>query len=181
MIQERGARAKPTQADRARRKSLMSSSSQVRLKNREHMGNQMQCFHQGARNRETYSRVLFLNTPTRQILENLFLKAIKIIFPVRQDLREQVRPQEELSLKEKVLRDARNGRNEESSRNYELTKSVQKSREDHETIQKLTSQLQEMQDQEMQDQMSSVNDSGEFKKWNQITEGDCLTLPVNLQ
>ena len=37
--------------------------------------------------------------------------------------------------------------------------SVQKLRESHETIQKLTSQIQEM-----QEQMNSVNDSGEFQK-----------------
>ena len=37
--------------------------------------------------------------------------------------------------------------------------SVQKSRENHETIQKLTSQLQEM-----QNQMISMNDSGEFQE-----------------
>ena len=59
--------------------------------------------------------------------------------------------------------------------------SVQKLRENHETIQKLTSQLQEM-----QEQMNSMSDSGalqeeNFKKWNQTTVGDCLTFPVSLQ
>ena len=47
--------------------------------------------------------------------------------------------------------------------------SVQKLRENHETIQQLTSQLQEM-----QDQMNAMSDSGEFQ------EVDCLTFPVNL-
>ena len=50
--------------------------------------------------------------------------------------------------------------------------SVQKLRENHEPIQKLTSQLQEM-----QEQMNSMSDSGEL----QITVGDCLTFPVSLQ
>ena len=54
--------------------------------------------------------------------------------------------------------------------------SVQRFNENHKTIQKLISQLQEM-----QDQINSVNDSGEFQKWNQITVGDCQTFSVNLQ
>ena len=40
----------------------------------------------------------------------------------------------------------------------------------------LTSQLQEM-----QEQMNLMNDSREFKKWNQIAVGECLTFPVSLQ
>ena len=51
-----------------------------------HRGNLLQCFHLEAKNRETNSRVLFSNTLTRQIWENLFLKAIKIICLVREDL-----------------------------------------------------------------------------------------------
>ena len=47
--------------------------------------------------------------------------------------------------------------------------SVQKLREIHETIQQLTSQLQQM-----QEQMISMDDSGDF-----LVEG-CLTFPVNL-
>ena len=46
------------------------------------MGNQ----NEGARKRETNLRVLFLNTMTGQIWEDLFLKAIKIICSVRHDL-----------------------------------------------------------------------------------------------
>ena len=53
--------------------------------------------------------------------------------------------------------------------------SVQKVRENHETLQKLTSQLQEM-----QEQMNSMNDSGDYKMWNRITAEDCFTFPVNL-
>ena len=78
--------------------------------------------------------------------------------------REQVRLQEELSLKKKILRD-----NQilsmydmgEMKRAPELRfdkVSVQKWRENHETIQKLTSQLQEM-----QEQMNSMSDSREFQ------------------
>ena len=78
--------------------------------------------------------------------------------------REQVRLQEELSLKEKVLRDTqiRSMREVgEMKRGQEQRVdevSVQKKIENHETTQKL-SQLQEM-----QDQMNSMNDSGEFQE-----------------
>ena len=81
-----------------------------------------------------------------------------------QSRREQVRLQEELSMKEKVLRDGRiRSMHEmgEMKRAQELQVdevSVQKFRENHETIQQLTAQLQEM-----QDQMNSMNDSGEFQ------------------
>ena len=54
--------------------------------------------------------------------------------------------------------------------------SVQKIIENREAIQKLTSQLKEM-----QEQMNSVSDSENFKKWSQITVGDWHTFPVNLQ
>ena len=106
----------------------------------------MQCFHQGAKNHETSSRVLFLNMLIRQNWEDLFLKVKKdhLLSQARSDLmkqelqveslndcisglqqrayaqrlelqgaqhgcvesrREQVRLQEELSMKEKALRD----------------------------------------------------------------------------
>ena len=76
--------------------------------------------------------------------------------------REQVRLQEELSMKEKLLRDTRiRSMHEmgEMKRAQELRVdevSVQKFTENHETIQQLSAQLQEM-----QDQMNSMNDSGE--------------------
>ena len=54
--------------------------------------------------------------------------------------------------------------------------SGQKLIENHETIQQLTSQLQQR-----QDQMNSMNDSREFQDADQITVGDCLTFPVNMQ
>ena len=46
----------------------------------------MQCFHQGTRNRETNSRVLFFKTTlTRQIWEDLFFKVIRIACSIRRD------------------------------------------------------------------------------------------------
>ena len=78
--------------------------------------------------------------------------------------REQVRLQEELSMKEKVLRDAQiRSMHEmgEMKRAQELRVdevSVQKLRENHETSQQLTSQLQQT-----QEQMNSMSDSGDFQ------------------
>ena len=82
MIQERGASAKRTQADRSRRESLTSSSCQEPRAT----GKPAAMFHEEARNREINSRVLFSKTLICQIWEHLFLKATKIICPVRQDL-----------------------------------------------------------------------------------------------
>ena len=144
MILERGASAKRTQADHSRRESLMSRSTQEARA----YGKADAMFHQGAKNPETISRVLSSNTLIRQICEDLLLKAISELqqqaYTQRLELqdtehgyvesrREQVRSQEELPL--------------------------QKLKEIHETIQKLTSQLQEM-----QNQVNSVNDSGEFQE-----------------
>ena len=78
--------------------------------------------------------------------------------------REKVRL-EELVMKEKALRDTqiRNvHETAEMKRAQEIRVeefSVQKLRESHETIQRVTSQIQEM-----QGQMNSMNDSGEFQK-----------------
>ena len=52
--------------------------------------------------------------------------------------------------------------------------SVQKLRERHDTIQRLTSQLQSM-----QEQMNSMSDSGEFQEWNRIEVEYFLTFPFN--
>ena len=77
--------------------------------------------------------------------------------------REQVRLQEELSMREKVLRNTQIGNMHEMGemkRPQELRTdevSVQKLRENHETVQQLTSQLQQMQEQ------NSMNDSGDFQ------------------
>ena len=53
---------------------------------------------------------------------------------------------------------------------------MQKLREKIETIQQLTFQLQQM-----QEQMNSMKSSGKIKILNQITLEDCLTFPVNLK
>ena len=142
---------------------------------------------------ETNSRVLFENSLIHQIWEDLSLKAIKIICLVRQDLNlwsknikfnlsiivsvsssnklmlkdwnYQVRLQEELSLKERVLRDTQIRSMHEMGAMKRVQEqrvdeiSVQKNKKNHETVQKLTSQLQEM-----QEQMNSMNDSGFFQE-----------------
>ena len=79
--------------------------------------------------------------------------------------REPVRLQEELSMKEKVLRNTqfRNmhemGEIERAQEQRIDEVPVQKSTENHETIQQLTSQLQQM-----QDQMNSRSDSVDFPR-----------------
>ena len=79
--------------------------------------------------------------------------------------REQSRRQEELSMKEKILRDTPTRIIQElgqMKRAQELRVdefSVQKFRESHDTKQRLTSQSQEI-----QEQMNSMNDSGEFQE-----------------
>ena len=78
--------------------------------------------------------------------------------------REQGRLQEELSMKEKVLRNTQIRNMQEMGEIKRAQKqridevSVQKLRENHETIQQLTSQMQQM-----QEQMNSMSDSGEFQ------------------
>ena len=78
--------------------------------------------------------------------------------------REQVRLQEELSIREKVLRNTqiRNlhemGEIKRAQEQRIDEVSVQKVRTNHEAIQQLTSQLQQM-----QQQMNSMNDSGDFQ------------------
>ena len=97
--------------------------------------------------------------------------------------REQIRLQDELSLKEKALRETLIRHVHEMGdmkRAQELRVdevSAQKLRESHETIQRLTSQMHKMQ---------ATNKFYEwfrrmFKKWKRITVGDCITVPVNQQ
>ena len=80
-------------------------------------------------------------------------------------LRKQVRLQEELSMKEKVLRNTQIRNMHETGEMKRAHEqrideiSVQKFSENHETIQQLTSQLQEL-----QEQMNSMNDSGEYQE-----------------
>ena len=78
--------------------------------------------------------------------------------------RDEVRLQEEFSLKEKVLRNTqiRNMHEMGESKRAQEQRidevSVRKLRENHETIQQLTSQLQQM-----QEQLNPMNDSGDFQ------------------
>ena len=101
--------------------------------------------------------------------------------------REQVRLQEELVLKEKAFRDTQIRsmyEMEEMKRAQEPRVeefSVQKINRKFETIQRLTSQVKDMQRQMNSMNDSGENDSGEFQEVNQITVGDCLTFPVNQQ
>ena len=92
--------------------------------------------------------------------------------------REQVRLQKELSMKEKILRNTQISHMHEMgeikrAQEHRIDEvSVQKLRENHETIQQLTSQFQQM-----QEQMNSVNDSGDiFKLWSQIMVEGCLNV-----
>ena len=94
--------------------------------------------------------------------------------------REQVRLQEELYMKEKVPRNTQirslhemGETDREQERRIDEV-SVQKLREDHETIQQLISQLQQM-----QQQMKSLSDSEISKMWNHIKVEDSLTFPVS--
>ena len=101
--------------------------------------------------------------------------------------REQVRLQEELVWKEKAFRDTQiRSMYEmgEMKRAQELRVeefSVQKINRKFETIQRLTSQMKDMQGQMNSMNDSGENDSGEFQEVNQITVGDCLMFPVNQQ
>ena len=171
LLQEREASAKRIQADS--RKSLMSSSSQ------EPSAPEKPAALFSFGNEEPGNQ--FKSSVFRNVGEDLFLKAINGELQQQasarrfelhdaqhgyiESRREQVRLQEELSMKEKVLRNTqiRNMRDMgEMKRAQELRVdevSVQKLREKHETIQKLTSLLQEM-----QEQMNSMNDSGDFQK-----------------
>ena len=87
--------------------------------------------------------------------------------------REQTGLQEELSMKEKVLRDTQIRNTHEMGemkRAEELRVdefSLHKLSESHDAIQRLT--------------MNSMSDSGKLKNWNRITSGDCLKFPVNQQ
>ena len=94
--------------------------------------------------------------------------------------REQVRLHEEFSMKEKVLRntEVRNMhemREIKRAQEYRVDEvSVRNLRENHETIQQLTSQVQQM-----QEQTNSMRDSEKSKMRNRIFVEDCLTFPVS--
>ena len=92
--------------------------------------------------------------------------------------REQVRLQDELAMKEKALRDTQIRSMHEvgkMKRAQELRVeefSLQKLRESHDTIQRLTSQMQER-----QGQMSSMDDSGEFQAVESNHSGRLSSVP----
>ena len=96
--------------------------------------------------------------------------------------REQVRLQGELSMKEKVLRNTQIRNMHETveikrAQEQRIDEvSVQKIRENHETIQQLTSKWQQM-----QEQMNSMKILEIFNMRNRILVEDCPTLPVSLQ
>ena len=95
--------------------------------------------------------------------------------------REQVRLQEELVMKQKALRDTQiRSIHEmwEMKRAEELRVdefSVQKLRESHDTIQRLTSQIQEL-----QERMNCMNDSGEFQDVELNYVGNLSHVPSQL-
>ena len=137
---------------------------------------------------------LFLNELIKQehqvgALNNFFNELLQPAYAQRLELqdahhgciesrREQVRLQEELSLKEKVLRDNQTRSIHEMGevkRAQELRvddSSVQKLKESYETIQRLTSQMQEM-----QEQMNSMNDSREFQEVESNHSGRLSHVP----
>ena len=107
-----------------------------------------------------------LNTCNSELQQQTYAQRLELEdahFGYAESRREQVRPQEELVMKEKALRDAQIGSIHEMGelkRAQELRVdefSVQKLSESHDTIQKLTSQIQEL-----QERANCMSDSGEF-------------------
>ena len=135
VVQDKEVSAQFTQANR--RESL------IHLKVRKLWGNPMHCFHL---NRWTWSGVLCSETLICRIWEDLFLKVTRITCSIRQDQNWQSKNLMSNLLTKKA----------QERRISEV--SVQKLRENHETMQQLTSQLQQM-----QELMNSVNDSGDFQ------------------
>ena len=92
--------------------------------------------------------------------------------------REQARLKEELSMKEKVLRETQIRSMHEMGEMKRAQEprvdevSVQKFRGNHDTIQRLTSQLKSM-----QEQMNSLNDSGEFQEVESNHSGRLSHVP----
>ena len=92
--------------------------------------------------------------------------------------REQARLQEELSMKEKLLLDTQIRKIHEMGEMKRAQEqrvdevSVPKLRESHDTIQRPTSQLQSM-----QEQMNSMNDSGEFQEVDSNHSGRLFRFP----
>ena len=161
---------------------------QVHLRNREQRGNLLQCFHQEMRNqlksillegsKDHFSNTLILwNKNIKSgISQWLYQWATatslcsKIGITGRSTRIHWISTRTSSSTRRIIYegkgsprysnpKHARNGRNEESSRTTSWRSLSAKLRGNHETIQKLTSQLQQM-----QEQMNSMNDSGEFQE-----------------
>ena len=196
MIQERGVTAKRTQSDR--REGLMSNSSQETRAsekpaamfssgieelgrsllegNKDHLLSQ-------ARSDPMKQELLVesLNNCISELQQQAYAQRLELQDAQHGDVesrRERVRLEEELSMKEKVLRDTQiRSMHEmgEMKRAQELRfdeVSVQKFRENHEAIQKLTSQLQET-----RNQMNSMSDSGEFQEVESNYSGRLSYVP----
>ena len=113
-------------------------------------------------------QVGFLNSCINELQQQAYAQGLELQDAHHGNIesrREHARQQEELSVKEKLLRDTqiRNihelGGLKRAQEQRVDEFSVQKLSESHDTIQKLTSQLQSM-----QEQMNSMNDSGEFQE-----------------
>ena len=208
VIQKRGASAQRTQADHFRRERAWC---QIHLKSHECLGNRMQCFQQGATNRETSSRVLFLICWSIKIDEiscsvredlNLWSKSIKLdlstalsmSFSNKLTLWITGRPSWIFWISKRTSSSTRRiifeGKTSPRDSKYEIFMnlvkwrkraqelrvdefSLQKLRESHDTIKKLTSQIQEL-----QEQMNSLSDSGEFHEVESNIVEDWRTFPV---
>ena len=125
------------------------------------------------------------NTCIRELQQQLCARRLELEdahVGYEESRREQVRLHEELVIKEKALRDTQIRsihEMQELRRAQELRVdgfSVQKLRESHDTIQKLTSQIQEL-----QERVNCMNDSGEFQDIESNCSGKILTFPVNWQ
>ena len=147
----------------------LSSDSLTRhmLRNLFLMGTEITCLPKRGLNKKQEYKVVSHNTCITELQQQTYAQRFEVEDAQHgyvESRREQVRLQEELVMKEKALRDAQvccihvMG---ELKRAQELRVgkfSVQKLRESHDTIQKLTSQLQEL-----QERVNCMNDSGEFQ------------------
>ena len=126
-------------------------------------------------------KVASLNTCISEIQQQTYAQRLELEdahLGYVESRREQVRRQEELVMKEKVFRDAQIRsihEIEELKRAQELRTdnfSVQKLRECHDTIQKLTSQIQEL-----QESVNCMNDSGEYQDMESNCSGQLSHVP----
>ena len=130
-------------------------------------------------------KVESLNTCISELQQQAYAQRLELEdahFGYAGSRREQGRLQEELVMEERAFRDTQIRTIHEMGelkRAQELRVaefSVQQLRESRDTIQKLDSQIQEL-----QERVNCINDSGEFKGQNRITVEKFLTFPVNRQ